>query len=246
MRRSVVLLLTATAAVGSVIPSAASSPRLGLTIAPVRLFVDGTNRIGPVMIYNAGEKRETITVSASDSWLTPSATDFTLAPGDRQLVYAEPRLPAIKDAGEHVSQLQFSTELVGSGSLRSTLAVAADVVFGPYGHVVSDLRVLGLSAPWLADSFDAPVINLTVDNSRSNIHRRVKVAPFGEVLLQRGQRRTLSLAWTRHPFIGLGSITVPGQSLTTLFLPWHAALGFLLSLVGLVTLVRLVRRRRSR
>src|SRR5258708_7785329 len=76
-------------------------------------------------------------------------------------------------------------------------------------------------------------LSLTLDNSRSNVYETVPVAPFGQVLLLRGQVRTLSLAWGSHPWFGPSTVNAGGMSSTTWFIPWHVALGLLGLLCGI-------------
>jgi hypothetical protein len=246
MRRAIVGMTMAAMTMGIGIPvvvSAADPPRMGLTLAPVRVFVEGPGRIGPLYIYDAGTEPEHVTISSSDGWLRVSESGFDLTPGQRREVFAEPLVPVAKDAGDHTSQVVFSTELVSTGSLRSAIAVAADVVFGPYGIVNHGLQIGPLQLPRVADSWDQPVVRVTLAN-KGNVHELVKLPPFGETLLLRGQRRVLALTWASHPFVGPGTVTVGSESASTVFVPWKG-LALVLLLVLVVLLVRLAHRRRS-
>jgi hypothetical protein len=118
------------------------------------------------------------------------------------------------------------------GTLTVTRAVASRVVIATGGTVVHGLHVFGLQVPAFADSFEAPVVNVTVTNS-GNVHEVVSIEPFGTVLVLRGATKTLSLSWQHHPWFGPGTVSAGGMSSTTWFFPWHIALGLLGLLCGI-------------
>jgi hypothetical protein len=181
-----------------------------------------------------------LTTSASDGWVVPAEKSVDIPANQRVTIKATIAIPSGHDAGDHETDLMFTVPASDSRTLRVSWAVAARVLINAGGTIIHGLHIFGLTAPAIADSWDAPAVNLTLTN-KGNVHEIVTVAPFGQVLVLRGQSRTVSLDWTHHPFIGMASITAGGESVRTLFVPWRLGLGLLALLCGLL-LVREVRR----
>jgi hypothetical protein len=247
MRQAFALLIAMAAMAGIHLPAVAAVPSgFALTLAPAVVVVPPEQHTVEFLLINQGTQDQTIGVNTVAGWETPLEARFSLPAGSRHVTTVELAMPAKHDAGDHTILVDFSALPPDDGStIKVVRTVEARIIVATGAHVINDLRIFGLSAPLIADSWDAPALNLIVDNSRSNVHRVVQVGLFGQVLLERGQRRTLSLAWTPHPFVGVGTITVGSESASTGFVPWKLLLLVLL-LVLVLLLIRLARRRSGR
>jgi hypothetical protein len=220
-------------------------PAYALTLAPAFAFVAPGQGSTSFLIVNTGQPVQ-IVVTTSDSWVAPSTKTFALATNERREIAALVQVPAGHDEGDHETQVAFAVAPPPGavGTILITRALASRVVIATGGSIVRGLHVYGLAVPAIADSFESPTVNLTVTNA-GNVHEIVDIAPFGQVLVLRDSSKVLSLTWAQHPFIGMGHITAGGSTATTLFLPWHIALGLLGLLCG-VALSLSVRRSRTK
>lgn len=232
--------------VGAFVAPAALAADQGfhVTLAPAFALVAPDQHEVSFLLVNSSPEALTINVAASDGWMVPAEKSFVIGANQRHTTTAAIVIPTAHDDGDHEADVSFTVPPNGataSGSmLRVSWAVAARVLINAGGTVVHGLHVFGLSAPWIADSFDAPAVNLTLVN-HGNVHELATIAPFGQVLVLRGQTRTVSLPWTQHPWVGVGDVSAGGETVTTLFLPIRAGGGLLAVLIGLF-LVRRVRR----
>lgn len=232
------LVVIAGAFVAPAFAAADQSPKL--TLAPAIVAVATDQHEVSFVLVNSSPDALPLKVAASDAWVIPAVKSLTIAANQRVTVKASVVIPTGHDAGDHETDLSFATLPGTDGMLRISWAVAARVLVNAGGSIVHGLHVFGLTAPWIADSFDTPAVNLTLSN-RGNVHEIVTIAPFGQTIVYRNSTRTLSLTWSNHPWIGRGTITAGGESVSTLFLPWRLGLGLLALLCGLL-LVRTVRR----
>jgi len=217
-----------------VVAASTTPPALRLTLAPAFALVQPDQHEVTFILVNSGDQAVHIAVTSSDSWVVPSEQGFDLAGNTRHDMVASVSIPTAHDAGDHETRVTFSVPPTNtSGLLAVTQALASRVIVAVGGIVIRDLHIYGLTTPRIADSFESPPITLTLDNSRSNVYEIVTVAPFGQVLLLRGQVRTLSLAWGSHPWFGPSTVNAGGMSSTTWFIPWHVALGLLGLLCGI-------------
>jgi hypothetical protein len=197
-----------------------AAPIKGLVLAPgIQIAAVDVKQVN-FLLVNTSSAPFYVTASSSDSWLVPNQKSFTILPGQRHSTSASLSVPLLRDAGDHESDVTFLQPPGGSGQLRVSWGLAARVIISTGGVVAHDLKLSGLRVPAIADSFEQPTINLSAVN-RGNVHELVTVAPFGQLLLLRGQSRTVSLLWTQHPWIGWGDVSAGGLKASTLFLPWH-------------------------
>jgi hypothetical protein len=243
--------------------SAADAPtfRVGLTLAPVQVFVTDARQRPEFMIYNTGQRPEPITVSASDDWLTPSVPAFTLQPGERMPVYAILDIPANRDDGDHRSQLTFATALQDLGMTRTRAAIAGDVLFGPFGVVRHGLRWDRLHVPTLVDPTAGPVLLSVRAVNEGNTHETLDpvlgdvenwpwghltgqndtIARFEPTILLRGDRRTLRAQWS-PPWVPCWChVYVRGLTADAVVFPFRAV-AFLIAVMALLYAWRLRKR----
>jgi len=223
--------------------ASAQTQNFGLRLEPAIAAVAPTQRSISFAVTNVGSEPVAIAVSTSDTWVVPLVQRFDLPGKSRRAIEAVVAIPEGHDSGDHETDLTFSTAPAADGTLRVSWGLASRVLINAGGTVVHGVHIFGLSAPPIADSWDAPTVSLSLANS-GNVHEIVDVSPFGQVLLLRGQTRIVSLQWSQHPWLGLGTITAAGQSTRTLFLPMRAAGGLLAVLVGLYLLRRVRKEKR--
>ncbi|MGA7911177.1 MAG: hypothetical protein WCC30_06480 [Candidatus Dormiibacterota bacterium] len=214
------------------VASAQAAP-FHLTLAPAFALVAPDQRALTFIVVNSTADPVTLSVTPSDAWVVPTEQSFTIAGNARHEVEAATVIPTNADAGDHETDVQFTLAPQGGtspGMIRISWAMASRVIIATGGAVVRGLHVFGLNAPRIADSWDVPTVALTLDNSRGNVHELVNVAPFGQALVLRGQTKVLSVPWSDHPFIGVGSVTAGNETTSTLFIPWRVG-GILLALL---------------
>ncbi|MFI5284133.1 MAG: hypothetical protein ACHQ0J_13535 [Candidatus Dormibacterales bacterium] len=196
-----------------------AAPVKGLVLAPGLQIAAVDVKQVDFLLVNTSSAPFYVTASSSDAWLVPAEKSFTILPGQRHSTSAALIVPLLRDAGDHESDVTFLQPPAATGQLRVSWGLAARVIISTGGVVAHDLHLSGLTVPAIADSFEQPTINLTARNA-GNVHELITVAPFGQMLLLRGQTRTVSLLWTQHPWIGWGEVSAGGLKASTLFLPW--------------------------
>jgi hypothetical protein len=223
---------------------ASTSQPVAITLAPAFALVGPNQHVADFLVVNTGTQSVHVAVRSTDGWVIPDELTFDIPPNQRHDMTAAVRIPSNPEPGDHETRVVFSVPPTsGTGTLNVTQAVASRVLIQVGGTAVRDLHIFGLSVPMIADSFDAPDINLTVAN-HGNVHEIVTIAPFGQTLVLRDSSKVLDLQWSRHPFLGPGTVTAAGQSATTWFLPWRI-LGGLLALFCGVWLSVVVNRSRK-
>lgn len=232
-------LFAVVAVVGVVMASTAASvwaqtAPFHLTLAPAFALLSADQHSVDFMLVNSNAEPVTIAVKASDAWVLPAEKSFTVAGNTSHQVSALIAQPAHADAGDHETDVLFTVVpapgVADSGLIRISWGIASRVIIATGGTVVRDLHIFGLTVPAIADSWDVPTINLTLDNNHGNVHEVVDIAPFGQALVLRGTTRILSLPWSGHPFVGLGTVHAGNETATTLFIPWRVG-GILLALL---------------
>lgn len=245
MKRFAVVVAVAGALVASAVVAFGAPAPFHLTVAPAFALLTTDQDAVAFTVVNSNAEPVTLAVTTTDGWVVPAEKSVTLAGHTSHDVQAAVVIPTGADAGDHETRVLFTLLAPDTGTVRISWAVASRVIIATGGTVVRGLHVFGLTAPRIADSWDVPPVSLTLDNKNGNVHEVVNVAPFGQALVLRGQTRVLTVPWSRHPMVGVGTVNAGGESVSTLFLPWKLLGGVAWFLVVFVVVLRWQRRRRA-
>jgi hypothetical protein len=262
-------------------PSHAAT-RFSMTISPTRLDI-GQGQAGSIQrieVINGGRSPFKVTINklpftgsvngtmdfASDpsysaaSWVTLSASQFTVAPGATEVITARVSIPQHTEPGDHQLALEFLVPAgVTKGNIKINRGIAIPVYITVPGPVSDTTALTQLSAPSL--SLGGPVTitakvreggtghrdfrgpdSLTLKGSSSGV-------VFPDFTVPRDSSRIISTTW-KPPFFCLCSVTVsiPGahgksgtatvQMIVIPLIPIAIALGCLLLLAITTRFVR--------
>ncbi len=153
---------------------AADAPRIGLLAGPEQQFLTADQRSGAIVVYNAGDVAEAITVSASE-WLTPDAVSFTLAPGATRQVGFAVAIPEHATPGDHrvavevtAMQADPSPAAQSGQSVRSRISSSVSVVIRVGGPLVA-AATAETGIPWLVTTTSGDVAFTPVIRNTGNV-----------------------------------------------------------------------------
>lgn len=199
-------------------------------------------------------------------WIAVTPARFSLRPGGEQRVEVKIDMPSKPEPGERQIGITFTAPgKADQGNVVVDRSVGAQLLIGVPGSVERDLRVAGLSLPFLVDSSAGPASVTARVTNKGNVTERFEessrlplrvrgsvVGEFEDFIVFPGNTRTVDARWESPPMFclcrarvtiadGTGEASVATDR--ALVLPVRLILGVVLLAFGLRLMWRARRRR---